>query len=373
METPLFRDWFQVVFIEHVKKIEGPKLLILDGHSTHITLEIVSLAKENNTEIVCLPPHSTHVLQPLDVAVFKPLKSEWRKIVEEHNGLSFESINKTVFPKLLKQLVTSGKALLRRHAVAGFESTGIFPINSSLLIDGKDLKLFGGVNNEEEEDEDADEDEEVDDEDTVDENEDAQLSDESQIVITNDSVTFKTQSNTRASSSKQLNRLSSIQQTTQLNFSQEKGRVADKNMIDSVMSEFFASKSKPKECSQPKRKLVTENGSCITSKQATQYLVEEEAAKRIKLISAEEKKKEKLENKQKKEEDTKKQRELRAIRKTNKALKRCSQCEMHLSDDKENKSKWINCFECWAWCCYACLPELFKRASKDIYKCKLCN
>lgn len=97
METPLFYDWFKVVFVEYVKQLDGPKLLILDGHSSHITLDIVRLAKENNIEIVCLPPHSTHILQPLDVAVFKPMKTEWRKIVEEHNGLTFENINKEVY------------------------------------------------------------------------------------------------------------------------------------------------------------------------------------------------------------------------------------------------------------------------------------
>jgi hypothetical protein len=28
--------------------------------------------------IVCLPPHTTHILQPCDVGVFGPLASAWR-------------------------------------------------------------------------------------------------------------------------------------------------------------------------------------------------------------------------------------------------------------------------------------------------------
>ena len=102
-------------------------------------------------------------------------------------------------------------------------------------------------------------------------------------------------------------------------------------------------------------------------------MAEEEAAKKMKLVSAEEKKKAKLDSKQKREEEAKKQREIRAIKRTNKALKRCNQCDSDMSIDKENKSKWINCFECNAWCCYACLPAVFKRASKEVYKCKSCE
>ena len=92
----------------------------------------------------------------------------------------------------------------------------------------------------------------------------------------------------------------------------------------------------------------------------------------MKQISADEKKLEKLENKKKKDEEAKKQRELKAIKKNNKALKLCNQCSMEMSHDKENKLKWINCFECSAWCCYACLPDQFRRATKEVYKCKSC-
>lgn len=72
MEIPQFKEWFEKVFIEFVKSFDGPKILVLDGHKSHITSDIVQLARSNEIWIICLPPHSTHVLQPLDVAVFKP-------------------------------------------------------------------------------------------------------------------------------------------------------------------------------------------------------------------------------------------------------------------------------------------------------------
>ena len=47
----------------------------------HITLEVIDLACEKNVILFCLPPHTTHALQPLDVAVFKSLKDYFSKAV----------------------------------------------------------------------------------------------------------------------------------------------------------------------------------------------------------------------------------------------------------------------------------------------------
>ncbi len=135
--------------------MEGPKLLIFDGHLSHITLEIVELARTNDIHIIVLPPHSTHFLQPLDVAVFKPVKTEWRKVVMKHNANNqFEDIKTHKFPKLLKELVDTKKVFLRRHAVAGFEATGIYPLDKGIMAAGvrhhydfqSQLESFGDPN-----------------------------------------------------------------------------------------------------------------------------------------------------------------------------------------------------------------------------------
>lgn len=139
METSQFFDWFKHSFIEHVKDQTGNKLLILDGHKSHITLEIVNLAKENHIAIICLPPHSTHILQLLDVAVFKPIKGEWRNIIQRHNQ-GFNNIDKNNFSRLLRLLTESNNVFLRRHAVAGFETCGIYPVNRNAITNEK-IKL----------------------------------------------------------------------------------------------------------------------------------------------------------------------------------------------------------------------------------------
>ena len=43
---------------------EGPWLLHLDGHGSHMTLEFLLYAKDHNIIVLGYPPHCTHILQP---------------------------------------------------------------------------------------------------------------------------------------------------------------------------------------------------------------------------------------------------------------------------------------------------------------------
>jgi len=80
-----------------------PRLLILDGHGSHITWEFVSFCKEKNIILFWLPSHSTHLLQPLDVGIFSPLQYAYGREVDkpEYSRDSEERINKSVFIPLL--------------------------------------------------------------------------------------------------------------------------------------------------------------------------------------------------------------------------------------------------------------------------------
>ena len=65
----LYTQWFKF-FIEKIPPAR-PVLLIEDGHSSHISLDVIGLAPDNGIHLLCLPAHTTHLLQPLDVSVFK--------------------------------------------------------------------------------------------------------------------------------------------------------------------------------------------------------------------------------------------------------------------------------------------------------------
>ena len=56
-------------------------LLILNGHNSHCTYGLCKFAADNKIIIICLPSHTTHTLQPYDVACFGPLASAWKSEV----------------------------------------------------------------------------------------------------------------------------------------------------------------------------------------------------------------------------------------------------------------------------------------------------
>ena len=54
------------------RKLGGYRLLVLDGHESHHSAEFELYCKEKNIITLCMPPHSSHILQPLDVGCFSP-------------------------------------------------------------------------------------------------------------------------------------------------------------------------------------------------------------------------------------------------------------------------------------------------------------
>jgi hypothetical protein len=46
----------------------------LDGHGSHVTLEVIERAQKFELDMIILPSHTSHAFQPLDVACFKPFK-----------------------------------------------------------------------------------------------------------------------------------------------------------------------------------------------------------------------------------------------------------------------------------------------------------
>ena len=56
----------------------------MDGHGTHMSIELIELARSSGVHLLCLPSHTTHVLQPLDVGVFKSFKNHFSKACSKY-------------------------------------------------------------------------------------------------------------------------------------------------------------------------------------------------------------------------------------------------------------------------------------------------
>jgi len=80
--------------------------------------------------IICLPSHTTHVLQPCDVGVFGPLAQAWKSVVTK------ASQDLTVITKdnILGFYHTArSTALKERTIVSAFRRTGIYPLNRDII------------------------------------------------------------------------------------------------------------------------------------------------------------------------------------------------------------------------------------------------
>lgn len=75
----LFKGWFYQHFLPSVPSVR-PLLLIMDGHSSHFCPEIIRMSARDKIILFTLPPHTTHISQPLDRGCFAPLKVCWKKV-----------------------------------------------------------------------------------------------------------------------------------------------------------------------------------------------------------------------------------------------------------------------------------------------------
>ena len=106
MDKVLFRTWF----IDHFIKLRNhfrKGILIIDEHDSHISIEIIQAAIENAI-LYCLLPHTTHILQPLDMAIYRPLQPHYSKIIDFIVMASLgqerkATINKTSFAVSFKE------------------------------------------------------------------------------------------------------------------------------------------------------------------------------------------------------------------------------------------------------------------------------
>jgi hypothetical protein len=132
MTSYLFGAWVSR-FIELVRESgsisqEHRHLLILDGQISHVSVEIVQEARRAGLDILTLPSHTSHALQPLDVSVFKPFKQFFRQYRDYWMS---RNLNQPASKDTLAQWVSLSlkKALTERNITKGFSATGIWPVN----------------------------------------------------------------------------------------------------------------------------------------------------------------------------------------------------------------------------------------------------
>ena len=130
IDTELFKMWMGrfVMLVPPAR----PILLLLDGHASRMNLQTVQFAKDNGIHMLCLPPHTTHLYQPLDVTMFRPLKTnfsiEAQKLSRKNKK---KSLNRYDFNRVLKPAWQ--KSFTLSNIEAGFRKCGVWPYNPAAV------------------------------------------------------------------------------------------------------------------------------------------------------------------------------------------------------------------------------------------------
>lgn len=129
----LFEKWFTNVAFEYLRRRDGVKVLIGDNLASHVSISVIEKCDKNNIRFVLLPPNSTHLTQPLDVAFFRPLKQAWRKNLLDWKKRNRGTLPKSMFPAQLNQTLISLENS-KTNAISGFRACGIIPFDRNQVL-----------------------------------------------------------------------------------------------------------------------------------------------------------------------------------------------------------------------------------------------
>src|SRR5665213_1732373 len=88
-------------------------------------------AKEANIKLMYMPPHSSHLLQPLDYGPFSPLANMYKKNLQLATHSGYSRVNRASFITLYEKARL--EVFLERNIRAGWKRTGIQPVSYTHL------------------------------------------------------------------------------------------------------------------------------------------------------------------------------------------------------------------------------------------------
>ena len=340
MEESQFFEWLKEIFVPNSKKYSGKHLLIFDGHNSHISVRTIELAIENNITLLCLPAHTTHILQPLDVSVFKSVKVNWRKILTDFfQKHKFQNVTKEKFPSLLKLLYEN--SFKRIHSINGFEETGIFPFNRTKISAEKLAISFSYEESDSEREKET-------------------------------PAERRKKSKTEAENIKQVSEksedvlkaviLNHIQTTTD---SKERKKRLERPLAEAVTEKYSLDQMKARE-SIKKNKIENKKRKSLkkSNKKKTKKRTNNKA------------KKAKIDNDSEEEEDDidEADKENRVADSQQEEIdfddKKCFKCKVEIKKVlRSDQLKWQSCENCSNWACYTCVNKLHGKLSSDEFYC----
>jgi len=130
--------------VKHINRFTKPqmkgkyRLLLLDNHECHLSLEFREYCEAEGIIPFALPPHTTHFLQPLDVGCFQPNKHYHREAVNEATRMGNRDYNRMDFFADIERI--RHQTFKESTIKSSFKKTGIWPFNPEIVL--QKLKEF---------------------------------------------------------------------------------------------------------------------------------------------------------------------------------------------------------------------------------------
>ncbi|KAJ8304314.1 hypothetical protein KUTeg_017897 [Tegillarca granosa] len=134
--TNIFEMYLKEHLIKHLLAHDtNNKVLVLyDGHKSHVAMGIIDWARKENIVLFILPPHTSQILQPLDVSVFGPFEVAWRSACHSHlRDTGGNIITRYDVCKIACSVYT--KTLTPSNIQSAFKKSGIYPFDPSIIPD----------------------------------------------------------------------------------------------------------------------------------------------------------------------------------------------------------------------------------------------
>lgn len=108
------------------------RLLILDGHTSHTSLDFIQFCENNKIIPLCLPPHATHELQPLDVGIFSPLALAYKQQIRDNSIFGAERISNSQFLIFFQR--ARQKAITSKNIAKAWQRAGLLPYDPAAVL-----------------------------------------------------------------------------------------------------------------------------------------------------------------------------------------------------------------------------------------------
>ena len=104
----------------------------MDNHASHVSLEAVRFCRANGIHVLTFPPHCSHRLQPLDVAVYGPMKSAYKRALHDHQmAQPGRRIDLYQMADIFRRAYDG--SFTRKNILKGFEASGVSPLDRDVF------------------------------------------------------------------------------------------------------------------------------------------------------------------------------------------------------------------------------------------------